>query len=47
MDSGMRFTGKMVVHEYLLDNLLIDEEKRNKALENLATIKKRMSPYGR
>ena len=45
MNSGMRFTRKMVMQEYLLDNLLIDEEKRNKAVENLATIKKRMYPY--
>ncbi len=37
---------KMVVQEYLLDYLLIDEEKHNKILENLETIKKGMYPYG-
>jgi len=37
---------KMVVQEYLLDYLLIDEEKHNKILENMATIKKGMYPYG-
>jgi hypothetical protein len=37
---------KMVVQEYLLDYLLIDEEKHNKVLENLETIKKGMYPYG-
>ena len=37
---------KMVVQEYLLDYLLIDEEKHNKVLETLATIKKGMYPYG-
>ena len=37
---------KMVVQEYLLDYLRIDEEKHNKILETLGTIKKGMSPYG-
>jgi hypothetical protein len=37
---------KMVVQEYLLDYLRIDEEKHNKVLETLATIKKGMYPYG-
>ncbi len=37
---------KMVVQEYLLDYLLIDEEKHNKILENMETIKKGMYPYG-
>ena len=37
---------KMVVQEYLLDYLLIDEEKHNKVLETLETIKKGMYPYG-
>ncbi|MCK4373430.1 MAG: hypothetical protein KAW61_09785 [candidate division Zixibacteria bacterium] len=37
---------KMVVQEYLLDYLLIDEEKHNKILDNLETIKKGMYPYG-
>jgi hypothetical protein len=37
---------KMVVQEYLLDYLLIDEEKHNKILDNLASIKKGMYPYG-
>ncbi|MFH1687659.1 MAG: hypothetical protein ABIE70_09085 [bacterium] len=37
---------KMVVQEYLLDYLLIDEEKHNKVLATLATIKKGMYPYG-
>ncbi len=37
---------KMVVQEYLLDYLLIDEEKHNKVLESLETIKKGMYPYG-
>ena len=45
MNMGMRFTKKTVVQEYLLDYLLIDEGKRNKALETLATIKKDMYPY--
>ena len=36
---------KMVVQEYLIDYLLIDEEKHNKILESLATIKKGMYPY--
>ncbi|MBU8933923.1 MAG: hypothetical protein KOO62_07930 [candidate division Zixibacteria bacterium] len=37
---------KMVVQEYLLEYLLIDEEKHNKVLESLETIKKGMYPYG-
>jgi len=37
---------KMVVQEYLLDYLLIDEEKHNKVLKSLETIKKGMYPYG-
>ncbi len=37
---------KMVVQEYLLDYLRIDEEKHNKVLETLSTIKKGMYPYG-
>ncbi len=37
---------KMVVQEYLLDYLLIDEQKHNKILETLETIKKGMYPYG-
>lgn len=37
---------KMVVQEYLLDYLLIDENKHNKILANLETIKKGMYPYG-
>jgi len=37
---------KMVVHEYLLNYLMMDEEKHNAILETLATIKKGMYPYG-
>jgi len=37
---------KMVVQEYLLDYLLLDEEKHNRILETLGTIKKGMYPYG-
>ncbi len=37
---------KMVVQEYLIDYLLIDEEKHNKILQTLETIKKGMYPYG-
>jgi len=37
---------KMVIQEYLLDYLRIDEEKHNKVLETLSTIKKGMYPYG-
>ena len=37
---------KMVVQEYLLDYLRIDEEKHNSVLESLGTIKKGMYPYG-
>jgi bacterioferritin (cytochrome b1) len=37
---------KMVVQEYLLNYLLIDEEKHNKVLDQLGIIKKGMYPYG-
>lgn len=37
---------KMVVQEYLLNFLRIDEEKHNKMLEDLNSIKKGMYPYG-
>lgn len=37
---------KMVIQEYLLDYLLTDEEKHNKILDTLGTIKKGMYPYG-
>ena len=37
---------EMVVQEYLLDYLLIDENKHNKILATLETIKKGMYPYG-
>ncbi|MFC2088011.1 hypothetical protein ACFLSX_00285 [Calditrichota bacterium] len=37
---------KMVVQEYLLDYLRLDEEKHNQVLEILGTIKKGMYPYG-
>ena len=37
---------KMVVQEYLIDYLLVDEEKHNKILQTLETIKKGMYPYG-
>lgn len=37
---------KMVIQEYLLDYLRIDEEKHNSVLETLSTIKKGMYPYG-
>jgi hypothetical protein len=37
---------KMVVQEYLLNYLRIDEEKHNEILDSLATIKKGMYPYG-
>ena len=37
---------KMVVQEYLLDYLLIDEKKHNKILDTLGTIKKGLYPYG-
>ena len=37
---------KMVIQEYLLNYLMIDEEKHNTILESLATIKKGMYPYG-
>ncbi len=37
---------KMVVQEYLLDYLLMDENKHNRILDSLETIKKGMYPYG-
>jgi len=37
---------QMVVQEYLIDYLLVDEEKHNHILENLSIIKKGMYPYG-
>ena len=37
---------KMVVQEYLLDYLLMDENKHNRILDSLGTIKKGMYPYG-
>ena len=37
---------KMVVQEYLLDYLMIDEKKHNEILARLETIKKGMYPYG-
>ena len=37
---------KMVIQEYLLDYLRMDEEKHNSVLETLSTIKKGMYPYG-
>jgi hypothetical protein len=37
---------KMVIQEYLLDYLRIDEEKHNAVLDSLSTIKKGMYPYG-
>lgn len=37
---------KMVVQEYLLQYLLTDENKHNKILSDLETIKKGMYPYG-
>ncbi len=37
---------KMVVQEYLIDYLLMDEEKHDKMLETFETIKKGMYPYG-
>lgn len=37
---------KMVVQEYLLEYLRIDEEKHNEILSTLSTIKKGMYPYG-
>jgi hypothetical protein len=47
MDSLEALRGrKMVVQEYLLDYLRIDEEKHNKVLETLSVIKKGMYPYG-
>ena len=37
---------KMVVQEYLLNYLLIDEEKHNTILDKLELVKKGMYPYG-
>lgn len=37
---------KMTVQEYLVEYLLVDEEKHNALLDQLATIKKGMYPYG-
>lgn len=37
---------KMVVQEYLLNYLLVDEQKHDSLLETLAMIKKGMYPYG-
>ena len=36
---------KMLVQEYLLHYLLLDEEKHNKVLEQMGSIKKGMYPY--
>ena len=37
---------KMIVQEYLLNYLLIDEEKHNAILEKLEAVKQGMYPYG-
>ncbi|MCK4657347.1 MAG: hypothetical protein KAT85_09940 [candidate division Zixibacteria bacterium] len=37
---------KMVVQEYLINYLLMDENKHNKILDSLGMIKKGMYPYG-
>ena len=37
---------KMVVQEYLLNYLLIDEEKHNAILDKLEAVKRGMYPYG-
>ena len=37
---------KLVAQEYLLDYLRMDEQKHDKILETLSTIKKGMYPYG-
>jgi hypothetical protein len=37
---------KMVVQEYLIDYLRLDEQKHDLILESLATIKEGMYPYG-
>jgi len=37
---------KMIVQEYLLNYLLIDEEKHNAILDKLEAVKKGMYPYG-
>ena len=36
---------KMLVQEYLLNYLLLDEQKHNEVLEHLESIKKGMYPY--
>ena len=36
---------KMAVQQYLLEYMLIDEEKHNKILDNLEAVKKGMYPY--
>jgi bacterioferritin (cytochrome b1) len=36
---------KMVVQQYLLEYMLVDEEKHNKILDNLEAVKKGMYPY--
>ena len=36
---------RMMVQQYLLEYMLIDEEKHNKILDNLEAIKKGMYPY--
>ena|GEM_PF-4220182 len=46
MKSHRRLTGEMLKQEYLLSYLLIDEESRDKAQENLASIRKLVYPYG-
>jgi hypothetical protein len=37
---------KMIVQEYLLNYLMIDEDKHNEVLDKLESIKKGMYPYG-
>lgn len=37
---------KMLVQEYLLNYLMIDEDKHNEVLDKLESIKKGMYPYG-
>ena len=37
---------KMVIHEYLLNYLMIDEQKHNTVLDTMGLIKKGMYPYG-
>ena len=36
---------KMIVQQYLLEYMLIDEEKHNKILDNLEAVKRGMYPY--